>query len=328
VTRQLTKKYLYIIVFGILATVILMSTFVYIVYFRMATTSTGNQNNNNQQTQNEFIQTLPVRFTVSDKWAGGASSSATITVYTDDLETFDSGTTDSNGVWTSNKAMKSGTHYWVKLSKSNAIEYYSFTVPNATSTGQVYHYQSLDFYTLGAISITMQMPNGTLLSDGSTYNVTEAGNEYPTFTVQLRNSQSSDSGFVDYYDPIKDLLRETYFYFKLSGNQYEQIVVKNVDLLYQASSARYYGFKLDPYKLTIDKKPDGTYNQYNGEDMDGIWSFSIQFDCAGMTDNSDGPEIAFYVYTHGNLNNFETYGTNLSDSVELQSTDYDFEIDA
>lgn len=291
----------------------------------------GQQQQQQQQQQtNKYEATLPLRFTISDMWAGGASSSATVTVYKySSLEQFDTGTTDSNGVWTTNKAVATGERYWVKVVKGNAVYYYDITVPYATTTGQVYHYKSLDFYTCGTYAITMQMPNGTTLSDGSTYNITQAGETYPTFTVMIRNTASSDSGVRDYYDPIKSggVQRETLFIMKVTGNQYESLLVQNLDLVYQSSSARYYGFKIDPMNLVLDKKPDGTYNTYNGEDLDGIWTFSIQFDCSGLTANSDGPEIEFYLYTQDNMATFQSYGTHLSDAVGL-NTSFNWEIDA
>jgi hypothetical protein len=334
-TKLQGKKFLYVVIIIALAAVLLLGATFYLFYFQLSSLVPDNGDNGDNGTDNEFEQSLPVRFTVSDQWAGGASSSVTMTVYewvsnTEAGEQFDTGTTDSNGIWTSNKAMKSGDKYFMKITSSNAWIYYEFTVPVATSTGQVYHYQSLDFYDDCAVAITNDYSNGTAISDGGTFNQTEASDDYPTFTILLRNTDSGDSGLVEYWDPIKSggIQREVVFYFKVSGNQYEQVIVQNVDLIYQSASARYYGMSLDYEHFVKDKKPDGTYNTYAGGDLDGIYTINVQFDVSGMTANSDGPEVAFYLYHHDNLENFETYGTDLSDAVELQSTDYDFEIDA
>ena len=282
---------------------------------------------------NKYVATLPVKFTISDRWAGGSPGATSITVYkANTLEQFDSGTADaSTGVWTSNKAMKTGDQYWVKLSLSNALVYYKITIPYATSTGQVYHYISLDFYTLGAYAITAQLQNGTTLADGKTLNLTEYfdGGTFTTvtLTVMIRNTQSSDSGLMEFFDPIKNMKREVIFYFKVSGSQYEQLIVKNIPLIYQSANARYYGFKVDPWKLVLDKDPLGAYNTHNGEELDGIYTFNIQLDVSGITAKADGPELEFYLYAFNNFDYFKTYGTNLSDALELQSTDYDIEID-
>jgi hypothetical protein len=281
----------------------------------------------------QFVASLPVKFTISDKWAGGSPGATSITVYkADTLEQFDSGTADSStGVWTSNKAMKTGEQYWVKLSLSNALIYYKVTIPYATSTGQVYHYISLDFYTLGAYAITAQLSNGTVLSDGATLNLTKhfGGSTFTTvtFTIMIRNTETADSGLMDFFDPIKNMQRETIFYFKVSGNQYEQLIVKNVPMIYQSANARYYGMKIDPWKLVLDKDPLGAYNTHNGEELDGIYTFNVQFDVSGITAGADGPEIEFYLYTFDNFDYFKTYGTDLSDALELQATDYNIEID-
>jgi len=325
-------KTLYLLV-AVVVVVCLVALFTaYQVYMNISTYTPPTGQTTPPSTPNQYVATLPVKFTISDKWKGGSPGATSITVYkADTLEQFDSGTADTNtGVWTSNKAMKSGEQYWIKLSLSNALVYYKVTIPYATSTGQVYHYISLDFYTLGAYAITAQLSNGTTLSDGATLNLTEYFNggtfTTVTLTVMIRNTQSSDSGVMDFFDPIKNMKRETIFYFKVSGNQYEQLIVKNVPLIYQSASARYYGFKVDPWKLVLDKDPLGAYNTHNGEELDGIYTFNIQFDVSGIS-QSDGPEIDFYLYTFDNFNYFNTYGTDLSDALELQATDYNIEID-
>ena len=275
-----------------------------------------------------YKYTRPMKFTIKDIWAGGGVAASCV-LYDLNLEQVDSGTADSDGIWTTSVALTSGEQYYLYVSYGNAKIYYKITVPTySTPNTESYHYYKVDFYTLMSVTISMDDPTGTAISDGGTYNVTQAGNLYPTFTVMLRNTASSDSGYMEYYDPVKDVNRELVFYFVISGNQYENVIVKNVPLIKQLSTSRIYGFKVDPWKLVLDKKPDGTYNTHNGEDLDGIWTFTVQFDCSGMTTGSDGPEIAFYIYAFDNLNNLQTYGTDLSDALELQSTDFDFEIDA
>jgi len=327
-------KLLYVVLIIVAIVLVVSVAMIYQFYMSLTTTSTKpSPPTPKPPSSNKYVATLPVKFTISDKWAGGSPGATSITVYkADTLEQFDSGTADaSTGVWTSNKAMKSGDQYYVKLSLSNALVYYKVTIPYATSTGQVYHYISLDFYTLGTYAITAQLPNGTIISDGGTLNLTEYFNGGTfttiTLTVMIRNTQTSDSGVMEFFDPIKNMQREVIFYFKVSGNQYEQLIVKNVPLIYQSANARYYGMKIDPWKLVLDKDPLGAYNTHNGEELDGIYTFNIQLDVSGITAGSDGPKLDFYLYAFDNFNYFQTYGTDLSDALELQSTDYNIEID-
>ena len=267
------------------------------------------------------------KFTLKDLWAGGGIAGATVTIYNTKLEEVNTPTDSGAGIYTSTVAFRSGDTYYIKAVSGNAMIFYKTTIPFEDTNTVTYHYITLDFYTIGTYAISMQMPNGTSVNDGSTYNVTEAGVTYPTFTLMIRNTKGSDSGIMNYLDPYKNAQREVMFYFSIKGNQYEQCIPMGtfVNQICETSTMRYYGKVIEPNDLVVDKKADGTYNQYSGGDMDGIVTINIQFDTSGMA-AGDGPEIAFYLYGFTNFARFSSFKTHYSDSLSMDAIGFDFKI--
>lgn len=270
-----------------------------------------------EPTPTEYKASLPVQFTISDFWGGGSPGATSVTVYKyGTLEQYDSGTADATtGIWTTNKAFKTGERYWVYCSLSNAKIYYDVTIPYATTTGQTKHYINLDFYDLGTFAFVVTDPEGDAFSSGGSYNVSASGNtKYPSFTVMIRNSED-DSGIMDYYDPVKAFQRQTLFYFKLSGTYSNEVVVKNVPNIYSVSATeKYYGFTVSSSELVRDLLPDGTYKS------EGIYSFSIALDCSGLTTGQDnGAVLTLYLKGFTNLDHYSTYGTHPTGAYTLIS---------
>jgi len=277
----------------------------------------------------KYTVTCLTKFTIKDEFVGAGVNAPTITIYeaTANLVTFDSGTADANGLFTSTRTMKSGDYYWIKLAKTSATYFEKFQVPYEDVDNPTYHYVTTMFYTfpLSSLAISGLFPNGTSMTGpGDHFNATGTtctNYTMPSFSIQVFNNYTtSDSGYKEYIDPFKTATygnRETIFYFAVTGASYTKLMVQNMDLIYKTGSANYYGFKIDPWKLVLDKKPTGEYNQHNGEDLDGMYSFKINFDATGFTAMGAG-ECAYVNCTlmcYTNFKRFCDYGTNFDDAI-------------
>lgn len=274
-------------------------------------------------TPSQYSINCLTKFTFRDQWYGGGIKSATVTLYDKNtLTQVDTGSTDAtNGIFTSNIALTSGDTYYALIVLTNAYEYFELTIPYEDTDTATYHYVTLDFYTLGGYAITVDYQNGTAVnsnpSAGVSWDQSDASyawRVYPTFTVMIRCNSTSDYGVGEYYDPFKAATREVTMIWKTSGAEYESLIIQNYDILYTASTARYFGFIVDPWALVIDKDAQGIYKQHNGQDLDGITTFNINMDCSGISATLTNIDINMTLSAYDNLAQFESYGNHYSDS--------------
>jgi len=284
-------------------------------------------------TQDQYSINCLSKVTFKDKFGGSGVASATVVIYYyTSKEQKDTGTTAATtGIFTSNVAFRSGDKYWVKITGTGGSDFHYFlwTVPYEDTDTVTYHYSTLEYYTIGAYAITAQAPNGTVLADGYDFNM--SGLSYPTLILMIRETSTSDRGVMNFEDPFKSddypgVNRELLLLMKASGTSYESLVPMGdwASIVYTSSSYKYYGIKIDPNWLVRDKEADNTYKQYQGEDMDGVYTLNIQLDVTGLS--SPAISCEFFLYAYSNLERFGTYGTHWSDAYELQATDYDIDI--
>jgi hypothetical protein len=260
------------------------------------------QDLDDEEPTHEYAVSLPVEFTVSDKYAGSYIATATVTWYDyNSKEQLGTGTTDANGIKDTSESYMSGSKLYVKMDKSNALLYEEVTVPKAGSTGQTKHYIDLEFYTFGSWSFICSWDNGTSITTGGYHNVTTT-DYYPSVSVTIREA-TNDAGTMDFYDPIYGWNRISLFYFKVTGTASNALVVQNVDLIYQVSATeRYYGFTISANEVTRDLLPNGQVK------WEGRYSFSVNFDCTGIAAGNDWT-VENHFDLHSNLDRFSTYGS-------------------
>jgi hypothetical protein len=275
-----------------------------------------------QPTPTQYKLTLPTVFTVNDLWKGSTMSGVSIYIYKySNKELLESGTVTNT--YTSTNPLTSGDRYWVKLVANSAFKYYDITIPYESSPSASNHYVTLDFYTLDTTyPIKVFEPDGSSLTEGSTYDVSSAGNSYPSFTVML-GPPDDDTGIMNTYDPIKTLDRQVLIVINIANanttyTSSNKLIVSNIPTLYSVSTTdRNFGFQIDPSKLVRDKKADGTYAS------EGIYSFTLSFDASGLSGNTEGASVTIYLYAFTNAEYFKAYGTHPTDYVSLGSFSFD-----
>jgi hypothetical protein len=260
--------------------------------------------------------TKPVDFYLVDKYGGGGVASATLTIYNEDLVQLESLTTGSDGTISTSAAYRSGTVLWVKASKSNAMRWYKVVVPKMspadaqalTVNGPI----TLEFFSYNAPSLAVRDSAGNTYTDGGSLNKTSGGTP-GTSSVVLTVSwfQGTDNkGYMESFDPVNQVDWKAILVVKVSGTNYENVVVTGFPNSVEKGTAIYYWTEIDPSTLTKWK----VGSEYK---LPGTGSFTFSLDLTGYS--GDAADLDIYIYYYADGDYFVQKGSWGPDSLSVIS---------
>lgn len=189
------------------------------------TTTRNTGVNTNSNNNNNGAVSLPIQFSILDKWAGGGVNAPTVTVYSGQTK-LDSGSASSAGIYTTTSFYTPGESLNVLVSKgaTHANQYFTVNVPQTsiigqgTSAGIQVYPIVLNFWTLGTYTLTMVDNFGNTYSTGACFNGTSGtgsqcggsstaakpGSFPATLTVNIYDSVTN-TGYTSSYDPINNV---------------------------------------------------------------------------------------------------------------------------
>ena len=236
----------------------------------------------------------PLKFALTDTYAGSALASKTLKVYASDgstlLETL---TTGSDGTVTTAFTYDSGDVVWIYYESSNDKMWWKKEVPKMNpkdAEALSYNYIKLAAFTIGTYTTDTLKHGATTISDGGEYNFTTSG-AIQTFTYSLANTGNDNTGLMESYDPIYQMKYTCVVYMTLSGTGYEKIIVYGFDYDYTLGTTHYLATEADCYALT-KHKVGNTYKS------NGVQDFTFSLDGTGYTAGSDTVTLQIYVYMY------------------------------
>ncbi len=198
----------------------------------------------------------PLKFALTDAYAGSALASKTLKVYASDgstlLETL---TTGSDGTITTAFTYDSGDIIWVYYESSNDKMWWKKDVPKMNpkdAEALSYNYIKLAAFSIGTYTTDTLKHGATTIADAGEYNFTTSGT-IQTFTYSLANTGSDNTGLMESYDPIYQMKYSCVVYATLSGTSYEKIIVYGFDYDYTLGTTHYLATEADSYALTKHK---------------------------------------------------------------------------
>jgi hypothetical protein len=251
--------------------------------------------------------TKPVDFYLIDQYGGSGISSATLTVYSNDLVQLESLTTASDGTIATNAAYKSGTELHVKANDgSNSLKWFEVTVPrmseadaqSLTVNGPI----ELKMFDYTAPTIAVRDSAGNSYSDTGNLNKTTGatpGTSSVVLTITWFEGTTND-GYQESYDPINQQNWKALLVVKVSGTNYELVTVNGFSQSVEKGSAMYYCEEIDPTTLTKWK----VGNDYR---LPGTGSFTFSLDLSGYS--GDSADLDVYVYYYADWSNFVSKGS-------------------
>ena len=250
----------------------------------------------------------PLKFALTDTYAGSALTSKTLKVYASDgstlLETL---TTGSDGTVTTAFTYNSGDIVWIYYESSNDKMWWKKEVPKMNpkdAEALSYNYIKLAAFTIGTYTSDALKYGATTISDGGEYNFTTSGT-IQTFTYSLANTGNDNTGLMESYDPIYQMKYTCVVYVTLSGTGYEKIIVYGFDYDYTLGTTHYLATEADCYALTKHK----VGNVYKSN---GVQDFTFSLDGTGYTAGSDTVTLQISVYMYSDpqysMNHGGSYG--------------------
>ena len=254
----------------------------------------------------------PVKFSVVDKYAGGAAASASVYVYDKNLVQMESLTTDSNGLATTSGAYKSGTLLYVKVSYSGALKWFQFTVPKMSKEmAQSLTYNgphTLYMFDIGTYSLSVVDSAGNSYANNGNINKTVLGNTVQ-LTITVYETVDND-GYESSHDPINNIDLNALGVCKLTGTNYENVVLSGMTNSIEKGTNMYYANILNDQTLTKWKVGTTYKSPYNG-----VTSFVITLDLSGYS--GDAADLIITIYGFANWNYFTQKGSFGPDSTAL-----------
>lgn len=239
--------------------------------------------------------TKPVIFTVTDRYGGSALSSQTIYVYDQNLQLLETLTTDAAGQKYTSMSHTSGTKLYCNVVGSTGErKWFDVVVPSmsaadADSLSQIP--VSLPFYDYSAPTVSVMDQAGTSIADTDNYNKTTTG-DTGVLTVNWFQGTTGD-GYDSSYDPIYQMNNDAVLVLKLSGTNYENVVVSGMSGGIERGSAKYYYKVIDPTTLT--KWQVGNDFRYGG-----VGSHTVSLGLSGYS--GDAADADFYIYYFSDWN--------------------------
>lgn len=257
--------------------------------------------------------TRQIKFTFTDKYAGSAGS-GTVYVYASDGKTLLESGSISSGAYTTTDSYPSGTVLYVKYDDgSNSILWKKITVPKmnpqdaeSITTNPV----KIEVFDICSLTDTMQDSSGNSFSDNGNWNKTSGGNpgsSVATATYSVYVGSDND-GFMSSYDPIYGYDLGAWLIVKVSGTNYENVVITGFDYAYEKGTAMYYWYQIPDTGITKWK----VGNEYV---YSGAWSFSWTVDLSGYS--GDAADMQIYVKAYASPLYHQTYGDYGPYDVEL-----------
>jgi len=250
----------------------------------------------------------PLKFALTDTYAGSALTSKTVKVYASDgstlLETL---TTGADGTINTAFTYDSGDTIWMYYESSNDKMWWKKEVPQMNpkdAEALSYNYIKLAAFTIGTYTSDTLKHGATSIDDAGEYNFTTSGN-IQTFTYSVANTGNDNTGLMESYDPIYQMKYGCVVYMTLSGTSYEKIIVYGFDYDYTLGTTHYVASEADCYALT-KHKVGNTYKS------NGVQDFTFSLDGTGYTAGSSSVTLQVYVYMYSDpqysMNHGGSYG--------------------
>lgn len=257
--------------------------------------------------------TVPVdkklKLALTDIYAGSALGSKTIYVYMG-TTLKESLTTDSDGTKATAFTYLSGTEVSVKYVDSNTKQWFHFTVPEMNekdAESATYNNIALEAFTVCTGTDALRVGATSLTDNSGTYNFTASG-VTPQFTYDFFVT-SDNTGFISSQDPIYSMTWQCVFYMKLSGTNYETVLIYDFDDTWTLGTTNWAG-KVIPDDDITKYKVGNTY-VHTGE-----MHTTFSLDGTGYTGN--GTTLQVYLKIYSSINYHKTHGGNFGpDVVEL-----------
>lgn len=264
------------------------------------------------------VLTLPVKFTLTNLYTGGAidtgatdltilkpSGSASVAA-----TSWETGGTDSNGVWTTTRSYHSGDIFYLHVSYGNSKYQLSFQVPVGEQSEQTSLPVSISMNLIGTYTLGILEPDGvTAIAGSGNYNVTTKANTSPRFSITVSNS-ADDTGFTgtfQRYDIIENNGPRTLvnaLAVKISETSATpNCFVKDWTRVAQTSDAFYYLKTIGDHAVNRDVLPDTTIDPV----LKGTYSDTFTVDATALpAGDTEVVNVYYYVYL-----SVYYYGTNL-----------------
>jgi hypothetical protein len=264
-------------------------------------------------TSDQYVSvTRPLKFALTDKYAGSGVASATIMIYDGDTK-LESVTTDSDGTKASGQSYTSGKQLRIYVNKSNSKAWYSITVPKMLSAdvdAMTSNPVKLDFFTLDtSVTLKVAQSNGTSYSTGGSYNWTQSGVTTETLTVTGYIS-ADGKGFISSHDPINDIDWNVVLYGKLYNTNYELLTLTGWDRSYERGSALWGSAKIPDTGVT--KYKVGETYVYSG-------TFGKTLTLKKGSYTGDAADLVLYLYAYSDGSYHKDYGSFGPDAVAMAS---------
>jgi len=257
--------------------------------------------------------TRQIKFTVTDKYAGSPAS-GTIYIYADDGKTLLESGSLSSGAYTTSDSYTSGTVLWVKIDDgANSILWRKITVPKmnpADAESLTTNPVKIEFFDICTLTDTLQDSLGNSYADNANWNKTSGGNPGQTIATATYSVyvSSDNDGFMSSYDPIYGYDFGAWLVVKVSGTNYENVLLTGFDYAYEKGTAMYYWVQIPDTGITKWK----VGNDYV---YPGAWSHSWTVDLTGYS--GDNADMQIYVYAYANPQYHQTYGSYGPYAVQL-----------
>ncbi|MEM4301552.1 MAG: hypothetical protein QXQ70_03160 [Candidatus Caldarchaeum sp.] len=173
--------------------------------------------------------TKPLRLAVLNAHAGSSVSSATVTVYKGQTVS-ESGTSGTDGTFTTALPYRSGESLQIKIVKGSSILWVPLIVPKmlpADAQSLAYNPVELRTYTIGTYVITVIRSTGASISSGGTFNFTANGVTQETFTISVFNT-ADNTGFISSTDPLTGRRLGAFLEVTLSGAKFDKFLVSGL----------------------------------------------------------------------------------------------------
>lgn len=250
-----------------------------------------------------------LKFALTDQYAGSALASKTIYVY---LGTTlqESLTTGSDGTVASAFTYPSETKVSVKYVDSNTKQWFHFSVPQMNekdAEASAYNNIPLQAFSVCTGTDALRVGATSLTDNSGEYNFTASG-VTPQFTYDFFVS-SDNAGFISSEDPIYNMGWYAVVYMKLSGTNYETVLVYDFDDDFVLGTTHWSAKRIPDTDIT--KYKVGTKYIHEGE-------MHFQFSLDGTGYSGDGTTLQLYLKIYSDPAWMKTHGGNFGpDVVEL-----------
>jgi len=249
--------------------------------------------------------TRPVKASLGDLYGDNTTIDGTVDFYSASGTKKDS-ITVSAGTGTSAKDHTSGESYDVKITPTGFVTMWdTYTVPDAATGEDTTLPLTANVIDLGTFSPKAMEPDGSYLTDTENTlvdNLSKATDSKPAITFEIRNTED-DSGWLTSTDPLLNRDYKCVFYFTLSENEFEDLVVNAPGMGYVSkTTSRTWFCDISDDAITRIVDADGNVIQ------NGVYQKTVTIDMAGWT-TSNTIKCTYGIATYTSADYYQYYQT-------------------